>query len=109
LHAVDFSNPDFDRYPALREARGYRAQLNHGDALYIPSGYWHYIVYEDIGFSMTLRSMPTTATSRLKLLRNIFVTRTVEGLMRKLLGQRWNDRNERLAVERVHQLLQSER
>jgi len=33
------------------------------------------------------------------------VIRTVDGLMRKALGQRWNDRNERLAVERVHRRL----
>ena len=102
LHAVDFDQPDFNRYPALQYLRGEVAELKHGDALYIPSGYWHFIEYQDIGFSMTLRSMPTRFQDRATLLKNIFVTRTVEGLMRKIMGQRWNDRNERLAVERTN-------
>ncbi|MEB8432445.1 cupin-like domain-containing protein [Cocleimonas sp. KMM 6892] len=99
LYDVDFLNPDFEKYPALKYVKGYEAELKHGDALFIPSGYWHYIVYEDIGFSMTLRAFPTKFSQRLSLLKNIFVTRTVEGLMRKTRGQAWNDRNERKAVE----------
>lgn len=103
LHKVDFANPDFEKYPALRHLNAYVADLQHGDALYIPSGYWHYITYGDIGFSMTLRSMPTSFAGRVTLMKNIFITRTIEGLMRKLAGQQWNDRNERLAVERTNQ------
>jgi len=100
LHSVDFKQPDFNKHPALAKLRGYIAEINHGDALYIPSGYWHYVIYDDIGFSMTLRSMPTAFSARLTLLKNIFITRTIEGVMRKLIGQKWNDRNERLAIER---------
>jgi len=105
LHAIDPAAPDFERFPALRKVHGEVAVLNHGDCLFIPSGYWHYIVYEDIGFSMTLRSMPTDLVSRLQVLKNIALTRNVEGTMRKLLGQRWNDRNERLAIELTHQYI----
>ncbi len=99
LYDIDFENPDFDKYPALKNINAYSALLNHGDALYIPSGYWHYIIYEDIGFSLTLRSFPKKIGQKVTLLKNVFITRTVEGLMRKLVGQPWNDRNERLAVE----------
>lgn len=102
LHDVDFSQPDFEKYPALKKLQGYVAELKHGDALFIPSGYWHYIIYEDIGFSMTLRSMPTTLKGRIQLLKNIFVTRLIEGFMRKVVGQKWNDRNERLAIEQTN-------
>lgn len=105
LHSVDFSQPDFKKHPALAELNAYTAELKHGDSLFIPSGYWHYIIYEDIGFSMTLRSMPTTFSGRANLLKNIFFTRTVEGLMRKFMGQRWNDRNERLAIENTNNTL----
>lgn len=102
LHSVDFSNPDFEKHPALAKLNAYVADLEHGDALYIPSGFWHYITYQDIGFSMTLRSMPTSLSGRATLMKNIFFTRTVEGLMRKFVGQRWNNRNERLALERTN-------
>jgi len=102
LHSVDFSNPDFDKHPALAKLNAYTAELKHGDSLFIPSGYWHYITYQDIGFSMTLRSMPTSFSGRASLLKNIFVIRTIEGLMRKLMGQKWNDRNEKRALEKTN-------
>lgn len=102
LHSVDFTDPDFEKHPALAKLNTYTAELKHGDCLFIPSGFWHHITYEDIGFSMTLRSMPTTLSGRATLLKNIFLTRTIEGIMRKFMGQRWNDRNERLAIEKTN-------
>ncbi|MGH1439655.1 MAG: cupin-like domain-containing protein [Cellvibrionaceae bacterium] len=105
LYDVDFENPDFTKHPALKHLNAYSAVLNHGDALYIPSGYWHYIIYEDIGFSLTLRSFPSKLLQQLTILKNIFYTRNIEGLMRKLVGQPWNDRNEKLAIEITHKNL----
>lgn len=107
LHAIDLSKPDFERYPALRKINAQVATLQHGDSLFIPSGYWHHVVYEEIGFSMTLRAMPTKFSQRGQVFFNIVVTRTVEGLMRRFFGQRWNDRNERLAVEKTNRSLYS--
>ena len=98
LFDVNFDEPDYDKYPALANLEAEVVELRHGDALYIPPGYWHYIVYEEIGFSMSLRAFPRMSTNLLKMLRNIFIIRTVEGIMRKIIGQSWNERNERLAV-----------
>lgn len=102
LHDIDLSKPDYEKYPALKQLNPYVAELEHGDALYIPSGYWHYIIYEDIGFSMTLRAIPTQFSQRVTLLKNIFFTRIIEGIMRKLRGQKWVDRNERLAIDNTN-------
>lgn len=99
LHSIDYRHPDFAQFPNLRNAKAQVARLRHGDALYIPSGYWHYVVYEEIGFSMTLRSMPTTIRAQLTLMKNIFLVRSVEGVMRKLIGQKWVERNEALAMK----------
>jgi hypothetical protein len=42
---VDFDAPDFDRFPRFAEALEHAqvAELGPGDALYIPSMWWHYI------------------------------------------------------------------
>lgn len=42
---VDFSNPDFDRYPRFAEALAHAetAVLEPGDAIYIPSMWWHHV------------------------------------------------------------------
>lgn len=105
LFDVDYDNPDYEKYPALRHLQGEVAELNHGDVLYIPPGYWHYIVYEEISFSMALRAFPRTPGNLAKMLNNLLVIRTAEGLMRKLVGQRWNDRNEIQAIIRTHRRL----
>ena len=102
LHSANLFDADFKRYPALKNVKAQVAVLEHGDALFIPSGYWHYIIYDEIGFSMTLRSLPSNFSQRISLLKNIFITRTIDGIMRKFAGQRWNNRNERLAVEITH-------
>lgn len=42
---VDFHAPDFDRYPRFRDAleNGLEAELEAGDAIFIPSMWWHHI------------------------------------------------------------------
>jgi hypothetical protein len=101
LADVNFENPDFDRYPALSKVQGKLARLEHGDVLYIPPGWWHYVMYDEISFSMALRAFPRDLRNFAGMANNLIVVRTVELAMRKLLGQRWNDRNERLAVSRT--------
>ena len=105
LHDVDFDSPDYDKYPALKYLQGEVAELHHGDILYIPPGYWHYIVYEEASLSMALRAFPRTPVNFLKMLNNLLIIRTVEGLMRKLVGQSWNNRNERQAVIQTNEAI----
>lgn len=107
LFDVNFENPDYDKYPALKYLHGEVAELNHGDVLYIPPGYWHYIVYEDIGLSMALRAFPRNPVNILKMMKNLIFIRTIEGSMRKLFGQSWNERNEKRAIVKTHKFLVS--
>jgi hypothetical protein len=97
--------PDYEKFPALALARGAIADLSHGETLYIPPGYWHYVLYDDIGFSLSLRGHPSTVGDLLAALYNVAVLRTVDAWMRRSLGQRWNDWNESRAVQRVHRRL----
>lgn len=45
LSMVDFNNPDFAQYPKFAEAikHGQIAELEAGDALYLPSMWWHQV------------------------------------------------------------------
>jgi len=102
LNKIDYENPDYETYPALQKLQGEIAELKHGDVIYIPSGYWHYIIYDDISFSMALRAFPREPKSALKLMYNLLIVRNIDGLMRKLIGQSWNQRNENLCIEKTH-------
>jgi hypothetical protein len=87
--SIDFSNPDLEKWPLLKKANGYRTLLGHGEVLYMPEGYWHYMKYITPGFSMSLRAWPRNSANVVKGLYNIFVMRNYDNLMRKLGGQQW--------------------
>ena len=99
LFNVDLENPDYEKYPKLHSLEGHKVELTHGDALYIPPGWWHYVMYDEISYSMAMRAFPRDIKNGLKLLKNVLIIRSVDGLMRKIMGQKWNDRNEGLALE----------
>lgn len=102
IDKIDMDNPDFERYPALKRVKGYEVYMKHGDALYMPSGWWHYITYLDGGFSMTLRALPRTPKRFANMLYNVFVMRLIDNTMRKIRGQKWLDQKERWAYQRTN-------
>ena len=94
LESINLDNPDFSSYPALQNLEGEYIEMKHGDALFMPSGYWHYIKYLDGGFSITLRSLPRNPIRFTKMLGNVFIMRRFENIMRKIWGQKWVDYKE---------------
>lgn len=102
LETIDMDNPDFEKYPALRQATGLEATMKHGDALYMPSGYWHYITYLDGGFSITLRAFPRRFKKLAKLLSNLIFMRNFENGMRYAFGQKWTDFKETQVLKKLN-------
>ena len=105
LFDVKFDAPDYVKYPALKHLKGVEAELNHGDVLYVPPGWWHYITYEEIGYSMAIRAFPRKPKNLYRMLKNLLYIRSVDGLMRMIKGQSWNDANEVAAVTQTHENL----
>jgi len=96
--SIDFSNPDLEKWPALKKAKGYIAELEHGQVLYMPEGYWHYMKYITPGFSMSMRSIARNPKNLAQALYNIFVMRNYDNVMRKMKGQQWIDRKNEKAI-----------
>lgn len=102
---IDFDKPDFKKFPALKNAKGYICNLNHGEMLYMPEGYWHYMKYITPGFSMSLRALPRNPKYLLKAAYNVFIMRHFDNFMRKRKGQAWiDDKNDR-AIKETHKRL----
>ncbi|WP_053992663.1 cupin-like domain-containing protein [Mangrovimonas sp. TPBH4] len=99
---IDFSNPDFNQWPALKNVEGYTTQLKHGEVLYMPEGFWHYMKYLTPGFSMSLRAIPRHPKNLGIAIYNVFVLRYLDNFMRRLQGQKWIDWKNEQAITRTH-------
>ncbi|VXB21244.1 RIKEN cDNA 3110005O21 gene [Flavobacterium sp. 9R] len=96
---IDFDNPDFEKFPALKKAQGLITTLNHGEMLYMPEGYWHYMKYLTPGFSMSLRAFPRRLNNLSKAVYNVFFMRYFDSIMRKVKGQAWIDYKNEKAIK----------
>lgn len=96
---IDFSNPDFTKWPNLKKANGHTTILNHGNILYIPEGYWHYMKYITPGFSMSLRALPKKPKHFVKAVYNVLFMRNFDNLMRKIRKQQWIDWKNKKAIK----------
>ena len=99
---IDFSNPDLEKWPALKKAKGYIAELNHGEVLYMPEGYWHYMKYLTPGFSMSLRAIARNPKNLVKAIYNVVIMRHFDNMMRRIKGQKWIDWKNKQAIVRTH-------
>lgn len=102
---IDFTNPDYQKWPALKKAEGYVAQLEHGNILYMPEGYWHYMRYLTPGFSMSLRAVARNPKNLVHAVYNLAFMRYFDQLMRKLKGQKWIDWKNEQAIVRTNKAL----
>jgi ribosomal protein L16 Arg81 hydroxylase len=102
---IDLDKPDYEKYPGLKYIETYECILEHGDALFIPSGYWHYITYLEGGFSVSYRKLADSYKNRLKGLLNICVYVPFDKLMNKLLGEKWLAKKEKIAAARANEAI----
>lgn len=99
---IDFANPDFEKWPILKKAQGYQTELNHGEVLYMPEGYWHYMRYITPGFSMSLRAIARNPKNFSKAIYNLLIMRHFDNAMRRIKGQKWIDWKNEQAIIRTH-------
>ncbi|CEG58784.1 cupin-like domain-containing protein [Legionella fallonii] len=99
---IDIGDPDFVKYPKLKEAKGMECVLEPYETLFIPSGYWYYVYYVEAGFSLILRSQAIPFTRRMMALLNLFNLLVLDNSISKLIGaQKWYWFKEQMAVKRA--------
>lgn len=106
LSLADFSNYDsdnskldYERFPALKYAKGYEVTLEHGDTLFMPAGYWHHMEYLDSGFAMSLRALQPGITGKLKGAWNLIGMRNIDTLMKKTAPKWWYESKKKKIFE----------
>ncbi|MBT8257366.1 MAG: cupin-like domain-containing protein [Bacteroidia bacterium] len=99
---IDFANPNFEKWPALEKAEGWVCELSHGQVLYMPEGYWHYMRYITPGLSMSLRAIARNPKNLGKAVYNVFVMRALDNTMRRIKGQKWIEWKNEQAIVRTN-------
>ena len=86
---VDLDQPDYEKYPGLRYIEVQECVLEPGDALFMPSGYWHYITYLDGGFSVSYRKMALGVDVMLGGFLSVFVYMPLDKVLNIVIGKKW--------------------
>ena len=77
--------------------------LNHGEVLYMPEGYWHYMKYITPGFlNEFARHSQKSKKLKLKPYTMYFIMRNYDNLMRRIKGQKWIDWKNEKAITNTH-------
>jgi hypothetical protein len=105
LEDYDIENPDFTKFPALDGVEGQEAILEHGDTLFMPTGFWHWMKYLDGSFSISLRAWDSSWGIKAKSLYNLTVQRKFDDIMKKNFKTGYMDWKEKLAVKRADKAL----
>ncbi len=105
LEDYDIENPDFKKFPALNGVEGFDAYLEHGDTLFMPTGYWHWMKYLDGSFSISLRAWDKSWAIKAKSLFNLTLQRKFDDVMKRNFRQKYMDWKEELAVKRAETAL----
>lgn len=105
LEDYDISNPDFEKFPALKGVEGIECYLEHGDTLFMPTGWWHYMKYLDGSFSISQRAWDESWAVKAHSLWNLTVQRNFDNFMKGKFKGKYMDWKERKAVERANKAL----
>lgn len=105
LEDYDISNPDFEKFPALDGVEGIECFLEHGDTLFMPTGYWHWMKYLDGSFSISLRAWDRSWAVKAKSLWNLTVQRKFDNFMKARYKKRYMDWKERTAIASAERAL----
>ena len=105
LEDYDIEQPDFVKFPALQGIKGQEAILGHGDTLFMPTGYWHWMKYLEGSFSISLRAWDRKWAIKAKSLYNLTIQRNFDDIMKKNFKARYMNWKEKLAVKRATKAL----
>ena len=101
LEDYDIENPDFTKFPALDGVEGIECFLEHGDTLFMPTGWWHWMKYLDGSFSISLRAWDKSWAVKAHSLWNLTVQRKFDDIMKANFKKKYMDWKEKMAIKRA--------
>ncbi|MGB4776044.1 MAG: cupin-like domain-containing protein [Daejeonella sp.] len=105
LEDYDVLNPDFEKFPALKGVEGQEVFLEHGDTLFMPTGYWHWMKYLNGSFSLSLRAWDASLLRKAESIYNLAIKGGVDSILKMTLKAGYARYREKLAIKRAERAL----
>ncbi|MDN3584165.1 cupin-like domain-containing protein [Mucilaginibacter flavus] len=99
LEDYDVLNPDIKKFPALDGVEGTDVHLEHGDTLFMPTGYWHWMKYIDGSYSLSLRAWDASISRKAASIYNLAVKGGVDSVLKMVFKEKYAKFREELAVK----------
>ena len=99
LEDYDVANPDTKKFPALEGVEGTEVFLEHGDTLFMPTGYWHWMKYIDGSYSLSLRAWDASLTRKAASLYNLAMKGGVDSLLKMTFKGDYAKYREKVAIK----------
>lgn len=105
LEDYDVANPDISKFPALDGVEGQEVFLEHGDTLFMPTGYWHWMKYLDGSFSLSLRAWDASITRKAASVYNLAVKGGLDSVLKMAFKEKYARYREGVAIKRAERAL----
>jgi hypothetical protein len=99
LEDYDVLNPDTKKFSALEGVEGTEVFLEHGDTLFMPTGYWHWMKYLDGSYSLSLRAWDASISRKAASLYNLAVKGGIDSVLKMTFKANYAAYREKLAVK----------
>jgi hypothetical protein len=107
LEDYDVLNPDFKKFPALKGVKGEETFLEHGDTLFMPTGYWHWMKYIDGSFSLSLRAWDASISRKAQSVFNLVTKGGIDSVIKMLFKEKYAHYREKVAIKRAEKALKA--
>ncbi len=98
---ADFQNIDETKFPGLKYVKGYDIVLNPGESLFMPGGYWHYMIYLEGSFAVAYRKIAYGVKNTLIGINYLTLKLWTDKFLNSTLGKRWPEYKTKVAHQRA--------
>lgn len=86
---IDFENLDYEKFPGLKFIDSYDFILQPGDALFMPTRFWHFNTYLEGGMAVSYRVLANKASDLYTGIMNTTIRLIFDKSMNAMMGDRW--------------------
>jgi ribosomal protein L16 Arg81 hydroxylase len=96
---IDPDKPDHEKFSALRYVEGYDFIIQPGDAVFMPSRYWHFNTYLEGGMAVSYRALANSPADIYNGIMNTTLRLVFDKFMNNVMGESWLEKKKIVAVD----------